>query len=404
LGDFKDKEGATMAEFFNKEYAHAYPRNNTVWIKGTVNFNPYSRISTGKPFSKANMNWAEKNWQQLLMHHYEKKQNQMERSKMPTLNEYAESSFIQQKSNRRFYTTDSHLRKYEMYIAPHFGTMQLDEIRVSDIKKWYNILINEINTHKYASDIRSVFSVILCDAIEDEYIDKNVVKNARFPKKVKFKNKGSEEVLPFTLDEVMTMIKESQGQFRNIITFQFFTGSRPGEMIALKWEDINFHSKKIHIRRTRQTVPNPDTGINELGPTKTGYERKIDMLPIVEEALREQYLLTGLKGGFVFVTMQGNPYMDTDGLRKRQWRNLLKRCLIDDRIFYQTRHTFASIFLSKGEDLAWISRVMLGHTTIATTLKYYAKFIKQKDVVRGAFLLNERTNNVQDKSKLSQIS
>lgn len=47
---------------------------------------------------------------------------------------------------------------------------------------------------------------------------------------------------------------------------------------------------------------------------------------------------------------------------------------------------------------------MLGHTTIATTLKYYAKHIKQKDVVRGAFLLDERTNNVQSEYEIFKTS
>jgi len=394
-----------MAKFFNKNYEHAYRRGDKIWVQGTVKGQSYHRIPTGKKFSKANMNYAEKNWYILLTDYFDSKQAAHQRSIMPTLDEYAKSSFEQQEANRRFYTTDAHWRKYELYISPYFGQMKLDEIRVSNIKKWYATLIDKINAHKYASDARSVFSVILNDAIEDEYIDKNVVKNAKFPKKDKFRNKGLEEINPFTLDEVMTMIQEAKGEFKNIITFQFFTGSRPGEMIALRWEDVNFHSNTICIRRTRQTVPNPKTGTNELGPTKTGFERTIDMLPIVKEALQEQYCHTGLKkGGFVFLTMHDEPYMNTDGIRKRQWRNLLKHCLIDDRIFYQTRHTFASIFLSKGEDLAWISRVMLGHEAIATTLKYYTKYIKQKDVVRGAFLLDERTNNAQSEYAIYKTS
>ena len=52
----------------------------------------------------------------------------------------------------------------------------------------------------------------------------------------------------------------------------------------------------------------------------------------------------------------------------------------------QTRHTFASIFLSEGEELAWVSKVMLGHASIQTTLKHYATFIKDRDVTRDAFL------------------
>ncbi len=140
-----------------------------------------------------------------------------------------------------------------------------------------------------------------------------------------------------------------------------------------------------------QHEKNPDTGRCELGPTKTGENREIDMLPIVEQALKDQFTLTGLKDGFIFLSTEGEPYMDHEGLAKRQWKALLKRALMDHRNFYQTRHTFASIFLSEGEELAWVSKVMLGHATIQTTLKYYAKYIKERNVERGKFLNNERT-------------
>ena len=399
LDEFVDNEGVTMVKLFEKEYYHAYVRGNTVWVQGSTDGKPYHRVSTGKPYGKANMNWVEKNWESIIRDYHQSKLSLAERDGVPTLDEYAALSFVQQRGNRRFYTTDMYKRQYRDFIAPIFGSRKIDEIKVGEIKDWYGYLIEEVNTHKYASNLRTVFSTILSDAMEDEYLDKNVVKNARFPRKDKFRNIGSDEIDPFTLEEVKTLIKNATGQFKNLITYQFFTGTRPGEMIGLKWEDINFESKTIHIQRTRQPVTNPKTESKELGPPKGGESRRVTMLPIVEEALREQFKLTGLKEiGFVFLTIHGKPYMDTDGLRKRQWVNLLKRCLIDDRIFYQTRHTFASIFLSEGEDIAWISKVMLGHTKIETTLRYYAKYIKGREVVRGQFLLDERTNNVQEKS------
>ncbi len=67
------------------------------------------------------------------------------------------------------------------------------------------------------------------------------------------------------------------------------------------------------------------------------------------------------------------------------------------RKLYQTRHTFASIMLQKGEDLAWVSKKMLGHSEIATTLKFYADYIPEKDMQHAIFLMDERTNNVQVK-------
>lgn len=391
-----------MAKFFNKEYNHAYPRGNKIWVKGSIDGHSHKKISTGKEFSRANMNWVEKNWDMLFREHYQNIKIAEHRDEQFTLDEYAVLSFEQNKSHRRFYTTSGHKQKYEKFISPVLGHRKLDEIRVSDIKLWYGYLTKNVNSHKYATDIKAVLSTILTDAMEDEYTNRNVVKNTRFPKKSNFRNEGIEEVDPFTLDEVNTLIENAEGQFKNILIFQFFTGARPGEMIALKWEDINFNSKYIHIQRNRQALRNPKTKRYELGPTKTEENRKSNMLPIVEKALREQYKKTGLKGGFVFLTITGEPYMRHDGLGKRQWKSLLKRCLMDYKIFYQTRHSFASIFLSEGEDLAWISKVMLGHATIQTTLKYYAKYIKQNDVVRGKFLAKKWTKSEQSDNLSSE--
>ena len=64
------------------------------------------------------------------------------------------------------------------------------------------------------------------------------------------------------------------------------------------------------------------------------------------------------------------------------------------RKFYQTRHTFASIMLNQGEDIIWVSKIMLGHSEVATTYKFYAKYIQSTDKKQATFLDNERTNSV----------
>ena len=393
-----------MAKFFNKKYAHAYERNGMVWVKGTVLGQKFHRKSTGKRFSKANMNWAEKNWIQVLEEHFSSKAFMYEREAVPTLDEYAEVSFSMNEGSRKFYVTSKYKGIYHRHISPVLGQKKIDDIKVGDIKQWFTHLTKSINAHEYASKINSVLSGILTDAMEDEYVDRNITKSVRFPKKMHFRNEGKIEINPFTLEEVDTLIENAEGFFRNIITFQFFTGTRPGEMIALRWEDVNWHSKKIQIRRQRQDEKNPDTGHCELGPVKTGNAREIDMLPIVEEALKDQYRLTGLKDGFIFLSTKGKPYMDHEGLAKRQWKALLKRSLMDYRNFYQTRHTFASVFLSEGDELAWVSKVMLGHETIQTTLKYYARYIKDRDVERGKFLKRERTQSVHEDISTRQSS
>ena len=97
----------------------------------------------------------------------------------------------------------------------------------------------------------------------------------------------------------------------------------------------------------------------KIGRPKNGKTRKIDILPPVLIALQEQFKDTGLKRGFIFLAQDGSRYSKYDTFRKYHWKNLLVRAGYDHRVLYQTRHTFASIMLQKGEELAWVSKVML---------------------------------------------
>lgn len=63
------------------------------------------------------------------------------------------------------------------------------------------------------------------------------------------------------------------------------------------------------------------------------------------------------------------------------FRKILKKNKIKERPIYNLRHAFASQLISKGADIAWVSK-MLGHKDITITLKVYTKFIKEDDEVR----------------------
>jgi len=383
-----------MAKFFNKNYKYAYERHNKVWIKGTVDNHAYTRISTGKEFNKANMNWAEKHWRDEIRRYFDSKKVINTNNNMPTLDEYALESFEQHRASRNFATTNKYKEKYKLHISPILGSYKLNELRVADIRNFHTSLIEKKLSHKYAQDINNIVSGIINDAIENEIIDKNVVVNIRFPKKDKFLSK-EREVKPLNLEDVNLLINEAEGQLKNILTFLFFTGTRPGEMIALKWEDIDFKKKTINICRTRQGKTNPNTGQKDLGSTKTGKTRTLDMIPLVSKALLEQQARINSKSDFVFNTQKGEPFKGFDTIR-RKWYKLLEQCSINQKVLYLTRHSFASIFLSNGEEADWVSAKMLGHSTMSTTNKYYRKYMEDDTKERGTFLNNNRTKSVRN--------
>ena len=162
-------------------------------------------------------------------------------------------------------------------------------------------------------------------------------------------------------------------------------------MSTLRWDDIDWNNNTIHVQRT-----NKDDG--SIGFPKNGKTRKVDMLPPVIEALKSQFRDTGFKKEFIFMTKHNDRYLTYETFSDH-WTSLLIQTGFDYRTFYQTRHTFASIMLQKGEELIWVSRVMLGHSEVKTTLNHYAKYIEDKSVRHAVFLDDieiDCTKSVQD--------
>ena len=135
----------------------------------------------------------------------------------------------------------------------------------------------------------------------------------------------------------------------------------------MKWSDIDFDKKQINIYKT---IVN-----KKIGPVKTlSSKRKIDMLPLAELALQEQYEITS-NYEFIFISSQKKPFYSHDIINLRL-KKVLKANKIQVRKLYNLRHTFASQLIAAGEDITWVSKT-LGHKDTQTTLMYYAKFIKK---------------------------
>jgi integrase len=173
-----------------------------------------------------------------------------------------------------------------------------------------------------------------------------------------------------SFDEMVALLGIfSEPKWVRYYTVAFGTGARTSELIALQWPHINFQRKLVHIR---QGFVN-----GRVTTLKTeGANRDIDMLPSVEEALRQQLVETKGQGRYVFSNVDGGP-LHRDNIRNRVWNEAIKRAELRYRNPYQTRHTFASLMLEQGEDPAWVAR-MLGHTTMKMLYTPYGKFIRRR--------------------------
>lgn len=352
-------------------------RGNIIYVYGSINGKHY-RLSTGKEATKLNLAWIRHNYKDVLLQLIDK---QLHPKISTNFSEFGLESLKANEYSRKSSTILAYKYSYQKHIAPYFEHYDLVDIKPIDIKKWQSKLLQNLEPGSVGS-VRTILSTILADAVIDGLISTNPISSVKLPKPLL-----KEPMVPFTPEEVKKLIQFASGWFKTYLQLAFFSGMRPGEILALRWENIDFEAKRIHIRRTMHK--------GALGTPKTGRERIIDMLSIVEQGLKEQYKITGLNYEYIFSHSIGRkPYGSPRSIVKNHWRPLLRRCGFALRHLYDTRHTFATMMLLAGEDILWVSQ-MLGHSTIATTMKYYIKYIPNSAKSRAEEVQNFCTDFAQ---------
>ncbi|WP_417332570.1 tyrosine-type recombinase/integrase [Halarcobacter sp.] len=330
------------------------------------------RKSLGLPATKENIRKAENHIIPKMLLALEENTSEFFQSKMLTVDEFIHTSIEMHKSYRNEDTTADYKSIYKNHIKSVFGHKRIYEIKPSDLKKWQSdlITIKKLSPSRVKT-VRKVMSRLFNDAIDDEIIDKNPLLRVRAPRV------APPEIQPFKIGEIKILLSNAEGQFKNFLATAFFTGARSGELIGLKWEDIDFEKKEITIRRSIKM------GLIRL-PKTINSIRTIDMIDTLIPFLKEQYERTADISEFVFINKEGNHYYDIKRLRNTYWKKLLAKCDFKYRPIYHTRHSFATMMI-ENEDILWVAN-MMGHIDSTTTLSKYARYMKKPHIKRGVFL------------------
>lgn len=183
--------------------------------------------------------------------------------------------------------------------------------------------------------------------------------------------------------EMLEALENEDLQFRTLIQLAIFTGARRGELVALKFSDVDFEQRKITIERAAVKVKGEETIIKPPKDyevrTITVNENCIELIRALkcEKARERQKLGTQWKGdNWLFTQWNGeimNPQTPTKQFSKFLAKNGLKH-----RKFHSLRHTSATLLLYAGVNIKQVQG-RLGHGDIETTNKYL-HLIEEADV------------------------
>jgi integrase len=258
--------------------------------------------------------------------------------------------------------------------------MPIDAITYLDVEKFISGLnCNGKRINNILVPMRSIFNM----AFKQKYVLENVM--------LKVENRSIEQadILPLSTEEVLGFLDVVDPFYRPYSVIRFFTGMRDGEIDALLWSDYK-----------QDMVPMPKLHINKSfvygqdGSTKTKKSKRyVDCLNMVVEALEEQRALTGDKE-HIFLCRDGRR-MNPDHYRNVVWKKALNKLGVEYRPPIQTRHTFATMMISAGEDLGWVQN-MLGHSSLQMIFTRYYSWIPKKTRNDGTAFMASLGNGEND--------
>jgi integrase len=253
-------------------------------------------------------------------------------------------------------------RTYERYesivrvhIKPTLGRVKLKNLIRAQVKSLYAIgspRHTHITLHK-----------ALNDAVADNLIPRNVADGLKPPKPRK------EEINPLTPDQAKTFLEAARrDRFYALYVLAIHYGLRQGELLGLKWEDVDLEKGTLQVRRT---MSESRVGRIEERP-KNGRGRRIDLSPSVADILAAQRETHG-SGELVFATQKGTP-VNSSNLVQRSFLPSLNSCGLPRIRFHDLRHTCATIRSINGQHPKRVSEI-LGHSSVAITLDIYSHVI-----------------------------
>ena len=270
-------------------------------------------------------------------------------------------------------TWESYEVSIRLYIKPALGRKKLNELGVRDVTKALDELERKGVPGRVRQRFKQVLSSCLSHAVREEVVFRNVAMLAKMPKV------SSAPTIPWSAEQAAYFLEKTKNEkyfvaFLIMITY----GLRVGEMLGLRWSDIDFENNVFIVRQ--QIVRTMGKLVIQTVKTDSS-RRQLPLVPAVKEALLNHAVKNAVKPhlfapqrelsaeGLVITTSLGTP-LEAGLFRRRHFQRLITKYRMPPIKLHGLRHTAATILKDMGVPVKDVQEI-LGHTDISTTLKVY---------------------------------
>lgn len=261
-------------------------------------------------------------------------------------------------------TADSYRWLIERHIKPNLGHIVLTKLRPDHLQSLYSQKLEEGLSKRTVQHMHAVIRRSLNLAMKWDLIFRNPASlvTAPTPDKKPPKTLSKSQAKTF-----LESVKEHR--WYPIYVLAITTGMRQGEILGLRWEDVDLESGKLSVNRTVQNLRGQ---IIEGTPKTAGSRRTIALPGYTLDTLREHNRARGEKEGLLFSTSSGRAVSPRNVLR--HFHRALEKAELPKIRFHDMRHTAATLLLQENVHPK-IVQEMLGHSTISLTPDTYSHIL-----------------------------
>jgi integrase len=266
----------------------------------------------------------------------------------------------------------------DRHLLPHLGQIQLQSLTTRRIQQFFNVKADEGQSPSSLQVMQKVLHGALEQAVKERLIGVNPCKGVSLPPKKKRKPQS------LTVEQARHLLEKAQGSmWEPFLALALVIGMRHGELLTLRWDDLNFEVGSLHIQRTLTQGEKYQWVIGEEPKTETSDRLVLLPGPICEmlKAHRVRQHEARLKAGpkwhdqqLVFCSRSGGILFPTN-VRNRFYR-LLESVGLPRMHIHDLRHSASTLLRSMGVDLKVIQEI-LGHKDLDITANTYSHVLPQ---------------------------